>query len=78
MVRLRIDGEEVTLRGGEWSGASEELQPDLDALKVQALRTLPHGYHPDLDLKVAEFAERLLGATILDHTPPPLKKGAVA
>lgn len=77
MVVLDLYGDQVTLDNGEWQDPPEALREDLDALVAYAHRRAV-GYIPDMDLHVAETMERLIGARILKHTPPALKKGTVA
>lgn len=79
MVTLRVRGERVSLRGGVWTGASDTLLPDLEAIAHYATRVREtEGYVPDTDLVIARALVELLGAKILSYKAPQIPKGTVA
>jgi hypothetical protein len=80
VVKLKVYGETVTLEGGEWTGASEAVLPDLETMAeyLTLIREPPGDYVPDTDLLIARGLIELVGATILKYDAPDLPKGTVA
>ena len=72
MVTIDVRGMRATVQDGEWKSEDDLLQR---MLRTHFTPKSLKGYHPDLDIALAEAAVERLGATIVERDEPEHEPG---